>query len=1018
MKPLLFVTISILLFQSCSSTNKEKPNVIIIFTDDQGYQDLGCFGSPDIKTPQIDKLAGQGIKLTDFYVTASVCTPSRASLMTGRYSVRTGIIDVILPDEEGMRPSEVTIAEMLKEGGYRSACYGKWHLGDLEPGLPTNQGFDEYFGIPYSNGMGLGELHDFSESALFQPGYTLEKVRAYQEGRYDEIEIEMFEGKDPLFEGTEVVEFPADWSMLTKRYFERAIRFINESENNPFFLYITPAMPHVPLAASEQFKGTSKGGLYGDVIEEIDWNVGRLILHLEENGLLENTMVIFTSDNGPWLRYGEDGGHAEPLRDGKFSAYEGGVRVPCVMYWKGKWESGKVSNTPISTIDLLPTIAHYAGVPLPDVPIDGVNIAYHLENTEVAPDRDYILFNSEGHEICGIRMGEWKFLPFGGYPDWDDNAEPELYNLEDDISETNNIYEQHPELVERFTEVIEDYYEQAVRSNFLENVTGTVEYDVIVPMRDGVGLATDVYIPEGEGPFPVIIERTPYGRGGEEGEGFMYTEDGYVAVIQNVRGTGNSGGEWEPFVNERMDGLDTHAWILEQPWCNGKIGTTGGSYTGLTEWAIAAHSGPSHKVMFAGRPLLDAYHDLAYIGGAFGLGTLMHWGSVMARPVREEEEVVDLDSWDWDQAYRRLPLSEWDQNLGYEIPYMRNWIEHDIYDAYWETAGISNDLLDVDVPCIIETGWNDVFINQTFKYVSYLRKHGRHELGRMQYVICGPIGHGGEDDRDYGDEWDFDTAPLRNDWFAYWLKDGEMDLESIPPYRLFVMGRNEWRLADEWPLPETQFTPWYFHSGGSANTLKGDGTLNTTKPGDQPVDTYTYDPDDPVPTTGGAHLAEAPIGAYDQRPVELREDVLVYTSAPLDEEVEVTGPVRVILYAASSARDTDWTAKLVDVAPNGTAFNICDGVQRARWREGGREPSWIEPGEVYRYEIDLWVTSNAFLPGHRIRVEISSSNFPRFDRNPNTGNHFGRDTELMTAEQTVYHNKVHPSHIILPVIPN
>jgi putative CocE/NonD family hydrolase len=239
----------------------------------------------------------------------------------------------------------------------------------------------------------------------------------------------------------------------------------------------------------------------------------------------------------------------------------------------------------------------------------------------------------------------------------------------------------------------------------------------------------------------------------------------------------------------------------------------------------------------------------------------------------------------------------------------------------------------------------------------------------------------------------------------------------MPPYQLFVMGRNKWRTADQWPLKDTRFTPWYFDSGGSANTLDGDGKLSMEQPSDQPTDAYTYDPDDPVPTIGGNHLMESPKGAHDQRRAERRKDVLVYTSEPLEEELEVTGPVRVILYAASSARDTDWTAKLVVVEADGTAYNLCDGIQRARWREGGREPSVIESGKVYRYEIDLWVTSNAFLPGQRIRVDISSSNFPRFDRNPNTGNPFGLDTELMSAQQTVYHNEMYPSHIVLPMIP-
>jgi len=391
----------------------------------------------------------------------------------------------------------------------------------------------------------------------------------------------------------------------------------------------------------------------------------------------------------------------------------------------------------------------------------------------------------------------------------------------------------------------------------------------------------------------------------------------------------------------------------------------------------------------------------------------------MARPKEgaEDYDADVVDTWDWDKVFRRLPLSEWDRNLGFEVPYMRNWIKHETFDGYWEPADISKRVQDVDVPGLTMTGWYDIFVSQAFKNVSAMRHHARDEKGRIQYLVCGPWSHGGRHARDYGDDSDFDDSSLVRDWLDYWLKGEEMVLESIPPYRLFVMGRNEWRTADQWPLKDTQFTPWYFHSGGSANTLDGDGTLSTSKPGDQPADTYTYDPDDPVPTIGGNHLMEAPKGAHDQRRAERRKDVLMFTSEPLKKELEVTGPVRVVLYAASSARDTDWTAKLVVVEPDGTAYNLCDGVQRARWRESGSESSLIEPGKVYRYEIDLWVTSNAFLPGHRIRVDISSSNFPRFDRNPNTGNPFGQDAELMTAEQTVYHNKMYPSHIVLPVIP-
>ena len=460
MKNFLFL-LGIALLYSCNSGKKsnnirENPNLIIIFTDDQGYKDLSCYGSPDIKTPHIDRLARQGIRFTDFYVASSVCSPSRAALLTGRYSLRNGIGDVLIPDERGLSPSEITIAEMLRPAGYQSACYGKWHLGDLPPSLPTNQGFDEYFGIPYSNDMFLGKTHSFSKSVTFTEDYTLDMAKADQ--------IEPRGRKVPLFEGSQVVEYPCEQSTLTQRYFDRAIEFIDKTQGGPFFLYINPAMPHVPLFASEKFVGMSEEGLYGDVIEEIDWNVGRLMKHLQSKGIEERTMVIFASDNGPWLEYEEHSGHSTPLRDGKFSIYEGGVRVPCIMYWKGKWDAGKVSKTPLSTVDLLPTMAHYAGVPLPQVQLDGVNISEHLENTEIPIEKEFILWSGEeGKGICGIRMGDWKYLPFGGQP-YDDN-EPELFNLKEDLSETKNLIQQYPEIAERLKGRIDQFTVEASREN-------------------------------------------------------------------------------------------------------------------------------------------------------------------------------------------------------------------------------------------------------------------------------------------------------------------------------------------------------------------------------------------------------------------------------------------------------------------------------------------------------------------------------------------------------------------------
>jgi arylsulfatase A len=454
---LLLVVLSSCSFQNVTGQNKSalsKPNVIIIFTDDQGYQDLGCYGSPKIKTPNIDKLAAEGIRFTNFYVTASVCTPSRASLLTGKYSFGNGVGNVIFPDRKALEPEQITIAEVLKTEGYKTACFGKWHLGDLDNYLPQNQGFDEYFGIPYSNDMFIGSTHKFADTVRFLNGYTLDRAKEDQQfikENYNERKKIVDHGiKElvPLFEGNKIVEYPCDQSTLTPRLFDLAINFIEKNSNKPFLIYLTPAMPHVPLFVSEKFKNKSERGLYGDVIEEIDWYTGRLIQALKDKKLDKNTIIIFTSDNGPWLGYKADSGSAEPLRDGKFTNYEGGVRVPCLMSWPGRWDQGKVSDEIVSSVDFLPTIANYAGAKFNSV--HGIDISSHLENSKIKLPRDYVLY-TKGTEVHGIRKGDWKYLPYGGARNADTNKPtPELYNLKEDVSEKNNMNESRPDLVQKF----------------------------------------------------------------------------------------------------------------------------------------------------------------------------------------------------------------------------------------------------------------------------------------------------------------------------------------------------------------------------------------------------------------------------------------------------------------------------------------------------------------------------------------------------------------------------------------
>lgn len=546
------------------------------------------------------------------------------------------------------------------------------------------------------------------------------------------------------------------------------------------------------------------------------------------------------------------------------------------------------------------------------------------------------------------------------------------------------------------------------------------QLDVPVAMRDGVELATNVYRPVAEGQYPVIVMRSPYGKGDAQNQqARQYAARGYAFVTQDCRGTGKSAGEWEPGVHEIHDGLDTQRWILQQPWCNGRLGTAGGSYVGYTQWAVAPEADDALRAMCTVVPLFDWYES-AYIGGAFQLQTMMAWGTMMTRPAEGQKPLVNLLFWNWDKAFRFLPLGTWDQQLGAEVPWMRSWIGHPTYDAYWAQSRVVDKLDRVRAANLTISGWYDLFVAQALQRVTEVRQRAGTDFARQnQFLIVGPWGHGPNavvGDRKYGDESGIPFEELHQQWFDHWLRDEPADIADWSPLRIFVMGRNQWRDESSWPLERTQWTPYYFHSGGRANRADGDGVLSAVAAADEPADRFTYDPDNPVPTLGGALLV-GPGGSRDQREIEQRDDVLVYTSPPLEADLEVTGPIRVVLYAASDAPDTDWTAKLVDVDPDGKAWNLCDGILRARYRDNLQPPSLITPGQIVRYEIDLWATSNVFLPGHRVRVEISSSNFPRFDRNPNTGHAFGADAELRTAQQTIYHDAQHASHILLPVIP-
>jgi arylsulfatase A len=419
------------------------PNFIIVFCDDMGYADIGPFGAEGYQTPHLDRMAQEGIRFTDFYVGRSFCSPSRAALMTGCIPTRVGIGGNFGPKSTtGLNPEEMTIAEVLKQKGYATACFGKWHLGHRPKFLPPNQGFDEYFGIPYSN-----DMWPFHPNVRHLP--MEERLK-----RWPHL---------PLYEGTEIVNpqiMPEDQVPLTTQLFERATKFIGEHSDEPFFIYLPSPQPHVPLFVSEKFEGKTERGLYGDVISEIDWGVGQLVDTLKANDIDQNTCIVFSSDNGPWLSYGDHAGSAKPLREGKGSNFDGGFRVPCLMRWPARIPQGAVCREIAGTIDLLPTFAKLAGAPLPDKVIDGKNISdLMFGQPDAKTPHDVFYHYDGGNRLMALRSGKWKLMfaqsynsPIpgnGGLPGKSQrkSIDLSLFDLESDVGETTNVADQHPEVV-------------------------------------------------------------------------------------------------------------------------------------------------------------------------------------------------------------------------------------------------------------------------------------------------------------------------------------------------------------------------------------------------------------------------------------------------------------------------------------------------------------------------------------------------------------------------------------------
>ena len=450
MKYFLFA-LSLFFAGSCkpkvAEEKKPAPNVVIVFTDDQGYQDLSCFGSPNIYTPHLDQIAADGLRLTNFYAAQAVCSASRAALLTGCYPNRIGIKGALFPQSKiGINPMETTLAEMLQEQGYKTGIFGKWHLGHLPKFLPNNHGFDEFMGIPYSNDMWPVDYE----------GNQVDKNHPKAK-RYPQL---------PFFNNFDVVKeikTLEDQAQLTTELTEAAVDFIERNKDTPFFLYVPHPMPHTPIAVSDKFKGKSGQGRYGDVIMEIDWSVGQIMNKLKEHQLDKNTIFIFTSDNGPWLNFGNHAGSASPLREGKGTAWEGGQREPCVVSYPNGIEGGRVIDTPMMTIDLLPTIAEITGAKLPEFKIDGKSVWDIWTGKSNKSPHDAYFFYYKSNELHGVRYNDWKlYFPHtyrslngreggkDGYPvnyDMNEIDEIELYDLKNDISESKNVADQHPKIV-------------------------------------------------------------------------------------------------------------------------------------------------------------------------------------------------------------------------------------------------------------------------------------------------------------------------------------------------------------------------------------------------------------------------------------------------------------------------------------------------------------------------------------------------------------------------------------------
>ena len=559
---------------------------------------------------------------------------------------------------------------------------------------------------------------------------------------------------------------------------------------------------------------------------------------------------------------------------------------------------------------------------------------------------------------------------------------------------------------------------------------GRLMLNIPVPMRDGINLSADIWLPpssRGSGPWPALLLRTIYDNQEARYIGWAreFTNRGYAVIMQDCRGRGDSDGDWIPYVCELYDGYDTHQWIGEQDWCDGNLGTFGLSYPGFTQTLPATLRS---KYLKAVAPIASQQDNYGHhrVNGVIHHNVAFAFLNMLGRSMQYES----LKHFDQDTFFFELPIDTAMEKVSNTHPYYKGVMEHEQYDEWWSSYSLRDKYPEMAIPSLFITGWFDSLSNENFKLFNGWTKKAKTEDARSKTkLIIGPwshqiapwgrvpMGENGEyADRTFGKQALSDVIEMHMHWYDQRLKGIDTGVDEEAPIKLFVMGKNTWRDEYEWPLERTEWTKFYLSSAG--NAVDGGGGLHPEiKTSDQTSDSFIYDPGDPVPSLGSQYQTYDFCGPHDRSHIQRRPDVLTFTTDVLTEDMEITGPISATIWASSDAKDTDFTATLTDLEPDGKAIALCEGIVRARFRNGTENPQMMVPGEIYKFEIDMWNTSNSFIKGHRIRIEISSSNFPRYNRNLNSGNPIASDIDITLANQTVYHGIQYPSYINLPVIP-